>query len=95
MRLKPDEIALKGGPATDVGGRAVTDPLCTRIDWLTLHCLERVAHLPDEATTLFRDPADGRYWERSYPLRTQQEVGDGPPTLEYLTEEDARARYEF
>ncbi len=95
MRLKPEETTLTGGPATDVGGRAVTDPTCTRIDWLTLHHLERVAHHAPQATTLFRDPADGRYWERTYPLRAEQEVGDGPPALACLPEEDARTRYAF
>lgn len=93
--LQIREDALKGGPATDVGGRAVTGPTRTRIDWLTTQHLERIEHNAETATTLYREPTDGRYWERTYPRRDEQEVGDGPPALHCLTEEAARQKYAF
>jgi len=41
--------------------------------------------------TLYRDPDDGRYWERTYP---QSELhGGGPPELRVLATEDARQKY--
>ncbi|MBW2453417.1 MAG: hypothetical protein JRI68_02850, partial [Deltaproteobacteria bacterium] len=43
--------------------------------------------------TLFRDPSDGRLWERTYPEGHLQ--GGGPPMLSTVTEEQARRRYTF
>jgi Immunity protein 27 len=43
--------------------------------------------------TLFRDPSDGRYWERTY-LHSETQ-GGGPPSLFALSAEKAHAKYEF
>jgi hypothetical protein len=42
-------------------------------------------------STLFRDPADGRYIERIFPR--SEEHGGGPSEMNYLTVEEARAKY--
>jgi hypothetical protein len=42
-------------------------------------------------STLYRDPADGRLWEKTFP---QSELhGGGPPRLNVLSEEEARDKY--
>lgn len=94
MHLQPHETELEGGAATFDGHHTHADPVCHRIDWLTMNYLEKIASHPSEAaTTLFRDPADGRFWERTYPHQAEEGPGDGPPSLHQLSEEAARERY--
>ena len=41
--------------------------------------------------TLFRDPDDGRYWERVYPQGDLH--GGGPPQLQVIDEAEAKRKY--
>jgi hypothetical protein len=69
------------------------DDTCKRIDWLVNEALEEVAVSPEWGTweVLYRDPSDGRYWERTYPEGNMQ--GRGPPRLRCILLEEARAKY--
>ena len=40
---------------------------------------------------LYRDPADGRYWELTYPQSHMH--GGGPPRLTHLSFEQAKTKY--
>ncbi len=89
--LGADERELVGGWVADARG-PVADSTARRIEWLTSAVLEKVADSPDHGAweTLYRDPADGRLWERTYP---QGELhGGGPPRLTEVGEA-ALARY--
>lgn len=74
-------------------GEIVADPVCRRIERLTSDYLVRVAASPiwGDWEVLFRDPADGRYWERVFPQSESQ--GGGPPTLRVLDQMEASEKY--
>ncbi len=76
-------------------GGVVGDESCRRIESLVEHCFERVAEHPDEGgwRTLFRDPRDGRMWERTFP--ESQMHGGGPPALKQLSPEEARREFKL
>jgi immunity protein 27 of polymorphic toxin system len=92
MKLQPDENLLIGKWLTR-DGKVQDDATCDRIKWLEAHQLERVMDSPQWGAweTLYRNPDDGRYWERTYP---QGELhGGGPPQLKQLTIEEAHQKY--
>jgi hypothetical protein len=74
-------------------GRPNGDASCERIDWLIEHVLREVAVSPDGGgwETLYRDPGDGRFWERVYPHSEMH--GGGPPRLHVLTIDEVREKY--
>jgi hypothetical protein len=78
MQLRPNESDLRGQWVL-VDGKIVKDEVSTRIENLTVKCLNRVKKDKSGWNTLFRDPSDGRYWELTY---TDSEIhGGGPPQL--------------
>ena len=92
MKLLPTETILAGSwLARD--GKVHCDVTCERIDWLITHHLQMVAHSPQSGAweTLYKDPDDRRFWERTYPQGEMH--GGGPPTLRYLTTEVAVEKY--
>ena len=74
-----------------VDGKVISDPACERIESLTYEYLEKIGADASGWDTLFRDPEDGRYWERIYPLSHMH--GGGPPTLLNIAEEEARIKH--
>ena len=91
-KLQPDEQLLTGSWIAE-NGRVRGDGACERIDWLLDHHLLRVADSPQSGgwETLYQDPDDGRYWERSYPQSHLH--GGGPPELRVLPAEHAKQKY--
>jgi hypothetical protein len=73
----------------------VADISSQRIEWLTTTVLEKIAISKDYGAweTLFRDPDDGRLWERTYPEGHLQ--GGGPPTLKIIDKEQAKKKYDI
>jgi len=76
-------------------GKVRADETCDRIQWLTTHHLRKVATSKQwgDWETLFEDPDDGRFWERTYPQGEMQ--GGGPPRLSLLGREKAQAKYQL
>ena len=74
-------------------GEMLADEACRRIEYLTAEYLVRVANSPTwgDWETLYRDPLDGRYWEKTYPEGEMQ--GGGPPSLKTLSGSEARSKY--
>lgn len=91
-QLEPNETELTGKWIL-VNGEVRGDAVDERILWLTSKVLTRVAFSPEGGLyeTLFRDPNDGRYWERTYPQGEKH--GGGPPKLSLISEEEARKKY--
>ena|ERR1700760_563278 len=92
MDLKPHETDLVGGWIFD-GKHVSADPVQSRIYYLITHSLEQVAVSPESGgwETLYRDPSDGRFWERTYP---QSELhGGGPMRLINISAADAVKKY--
>jgi hypothetical protein len=91
--LSHDETVLVGGWLTEPSGRVVADDVSQRIEWLIKQSLDHVAFSTAFGAweTLFRDPLDGRLWERTYPQGHLQ--GGGPPMLRFIEPEEARTKY--
>jgi hypothetical protein len=91
-KLQPDEKRLIGGLIVE-NGQVRGDAVSERIDWLLSHHLEKISDSPKDGAweTLYRDPNDGRYWERTYP---QSEMhGGGPRQLRCMTAGEAAQKY--
>jgi hypothetical protein len=90
--MNPDEVELTGHWTFD-GTRMLADEVCARIERLTSQVLQKIAVSKDYGAweTLFRDPEDGRLWERTYPHGDLQ--GGGPPRLAVISLEEARRKY--
>jgi hypothetical protein len=88
--LEPDETELIGQWIL-VDGEVDGDDACLRIQYLVSERLKKPGKDRRGWETLFRDPRDGRYWERTYPNSSWH--GGGPPALISLTEAQARAKY--
>jgi hypothetical protein len=75
-------------------GRIRADSVCDRIEWLISRELQMVANSPEWGgwETLYKDPNDGRYWERTYPQGDLH--GGGPPQLRLITPEQATKKYQ-
>lgn len=89
-RPRPDEVELVGKWISR-DGAVRGDDTCERIEWLTTAYLRQVATDASGWETLFVDPEDGRYWERTY--RDGASHGGGPPRMHVITPEAARAKY--
>jgi hypothetical protein len=63
------------------------DAICDRVEWLTASCLEKLGQNDAELAELYRDPQDGRLWERLLPFP------GGPPTLRLITHQDALQKF--
>ena len=84
-------VFLDSGREKESG--SMEDVTCERIKWLINNYLRKVADSPQWGAweTLYQDPADGRYWERTYP---QSELhGGGPPQLRCLALNEAKQKY--
>lgn len=86
--LSTEETTIRGY-WLDLGSRVVPDSGWERINRLTEQ-LELLATSTDGAAKLYRDPADGRYWERT-PISPS--LPQGPPLMTVISEEQARASY--
>lgn len=88
----PPENALDGGWIMS-GTSVVGDEACLRIQALIDRHFEHVADHPAQGAwrSLFRDPRDGRLWERTYPKGEMH--GGGPPALRVISAHDAKIDY--
>lgn len=90
MKLLPDETDLVGRWRL-VGNTIESDSMCRRIERLTTDQLTKLGSDPTGWDTLFKDPADGRYWELTYPQSDSE--GGGPPRLTYIHDDEAKRKY--
>ena len=74
-----------------VGGAVQADEVALRIQRLLDNYLKFVASRDGGWTKLYRDPADGRYWELTYPM--SEIHGGGPPRLESISSAVVRSKY--
>lgn len=84
--LGPDERELVG-MWLDLGMKVTGDAVSDRVDWLTETRLEKLAGKEAELAELYRDPRDGRFWEKLLPFP------GGPPTLRLIEPEAASNKY--
>jgi hypothetical protein len=72
-------------------GKVVSDPACSRIQDLLRAELELVAVANNGWERLFRDPADGRYWELFFPHGELQ--AGGPQALRVMSLTSVQEKY--
>lgn len=92
MKLQPHETELVGKWIAE-GNGVHRDATCERIEQLIASHLKQIAVSKELGAweTLFEDPADGRFWERTY-LQSSLH-GGGPPSLRCLSVDEARSKY--
>jgi hypothetical protein len=90
MMIGKDETEIRCKVSL-VGGQVVSDPACSRIDTLIYRYLQKICVTEGGWVTLYQDPADGRYWELTYPQSEQH--GGGPPLLTWLNDEQVASKY--
>lgn len=92
QRLNANEDSLNGEWIYREG-KMVGDANCRRIEWLIHHHLRTVADsiIAGAWETLYRDPDDGRYWEKTFPRSEMH--GGGPPQLRAISSHDVREKY--
>ena len=92
MKLLSSETELTGKWVAK-GGQLYRDEVCERIEFLIANYLEQVAMSEQWGAweTLFQDPDDKRYWERTYPQGELQ--GGGPSRLRCLPFGEACEKY--
>lgn len=90
--IDPSELEIIGR-WTFENGVVLTDEDCIRIDKLIREYLVEVAVNPhgEGWAVLFRDPADGRYWEQVF-LESELH-GGGPPSMLCIDVERAGEKY--
>jgi hypothetical protein len=71
----------------DLGGKVTGDAVSDRVEWLTATRLEKLAENGEIQAGLYRDPQDGRLWEKISPF------AGGPPALRVLTPAAATERF--
>jgi hypothetical protein len=90
MTIDPSETRLTG--KWIFGGTGLkADETCHRIEQLVNGHLVKLGTDWSGWDTLYRDPSDGRLWERIYPQGHLH--GGGPPQLQLLTPEEAVKKY--
>ena len=88
--LHPEETRLVGQWVL-VQGEPQADAVARRIEALVRDSLVGIGVTAGGWDTLYRDPSDGRLWERIY---LQSELhGGGPPTLAVIAAPDATQKY--
>lgn len=92
MHLLPTEAELTGHWVLQ-GKAVIGDATCLRIEWLINGRLDRVAGAGGGWEQLYQDPADGRYWELTYPQSHMH--GGGPPSLGVLSAAQAQTKYQW
>ncbi|NJN05218.1 MAG: hypothetical protein HC814_00745 [Rhodobacteraceae bacterium] len=90
MKLTADEVDLLGHWLMK-GSSIVPDETCKRIKALVSEHLILLGSDPSGWDDLYRDPCDGRLWERTWPESATH--GGGPPRLSHLAADAARKKY--
>jgi hypothetical protein len=90
--IQPHETEIIG-KWIEVDGRVIGDEACERVESITHGYLERLGYSEESGgwESLFRDPVNGQYWERTYPQSYMH--GGGPPALIRLSKEEAEQKY--
>ena len=90
--MNPDENEIVGEWVLD-GTKVRKDAAAERIEALTSGVLEKLADGKEAGgwETLYRDPTDGRLWERTFPKGHMH--GGGPPRLAVIAADTARRKY--
>ncbi len=90
VSISPEETLIVGAWQM-VDGTMVPDSELLRIRTLVSTELEHVAASSSGWEMLYRDPRDGRYWEKFYP--NSEMHGGGPESLRVLDDKTIQQKY--
>ena len=90
MRLRPEENGRIGAWLVE-GDQVIADEVSQRIEILVERRLQLIGSADGGWSRLYLDPADGRYWELTYPQSVMH--GGGPPQLAYVPADTAKIKY--
>jgi hypothetical protein len=90
--IKPGETELRGF-WIDLGSRMEKDTDWQRIEWLTTERFEEVVKAENGLDVLYRDPSDGRLWEKVHDHPALRD--GGPPRLSVIDRNLAVERYQL
>ena len=90
QKIGPNETEIAGGWTRD-GDSIIADLATRRIEDLVASHLRELARTEDGWSVLYRDPADERTWELTYP--NSDAHGGGPPLLKLISTSQARVKY--
>jgi len=93
MKIEKNETKIIGHWIFD-GTRMIADDQCKRIDWLRNGYLQLITTDESGWLNLYRDSEDGRYWQLQFEHGGMMH-GGGPPSLIMISEQEARAQYQF
>lgn len=92
-KLQPHEALLTGQWLFE-NKRIIGDAIDERIEWLIKSVLKKIALSKESGAweILYQNPEDGRFWEAVHPHSGWQ--GGGPKQLRYLTDDEAKKKYD-
>ena len=90
MNIEPHETEIVGNWIVK-DSRVVNDDACQRVWDLMTTYLISIKPASDGWEHLYRDPHDGRYWERTFPHGEMQ--AGGPPALRLIDPVAAVQKY--
>lgn len=90
--LRPADHFLQGF-WIDTGSRVEKDAGWMRIEWLVSERLELLVRLEGETVELYRDPRDGRLWEKFSAAPAMSD--GGPPVLTVIDADEARRKFSW
>jgi len=90
MQLNTNEKILTGKWVYEKG-TVSKNQACERIEWMLENQLKQLGMDASGWDSLYLNPSDNSFWELIFPQSQIQ--GGGPPTLIYLSKEEARLKY--
>jgi len=92
VSIEPHEQEILGNWFLQ-NGKVIADESCKRIHQLVRDYLVFIKTDETGWDKLYREPQNGRYWEKVY--LGSEAHGGGPPSLRHITHKDAHAKYKL
>ena len=94
MKIQVGEIILTGSWLIK-NNSMIADSVCQRIEWNIKNHLELITDSPENGAweSLYKNPDDGLYWEKTYP-QGEMHAG-GPPELRCISKEVVNRKYKL
>jgi len=90
-KITSDEKIISGKWLESENG-VINDENGKRIEYLTDHYLEKIDTDSSGWNILYKDPADGRLWIKTYP--NSEMHGGGPPQLKQISLTEAKKQFQ-
>lgn len=89
-KIRKSELEIKGNWVFE-NGKIIEDEVSKRINYLKDNYLKKISVSASGWEILYQDPNDMRYWELTHLF--SGEHGAGPPSLFFISKEEAVKKY--